>query len=649
MNVYGGDADVCPKCGYIQTTPPKEIYYLYPGTMLQNRYVIGTVVGVGGFGVVYRAWDNNLGKMVAIKEYYPASLVSRAPGTKKVYIYAKKREQEYRNGLVRFLEEARNMAKFSTHKNIVNVFNFFEENGTAYCVMEFIVGVSYKDYIKSCSGIVPEDKALEITMAVLDALRDIHKEGIIHRDIAPDNVMILEDGTIKLMDFGAARFSTGDEEKDLTVILKPGFAPTEQYQSHSKQGPYTDLYAVGAMLYRALTGVMPEESTNRKPDDCLIAPKELNPEISEKLNNVILRAMAMQPELRFQSVDEFKEALIGKKDVRNAQQEFKRRKMLRFVGIASILVILLTAGGIGGLIYGKQKSEVDLRAANIKLWVSYSVDSLGVPKNQNLVGLANDQYDVQQKYQSIIDGFREEYPQIQIDLTIINEKDYADRLNAVIGTEDMPTIFESTGLNETQTANAADLNKIWKWLDTNAYYGLSDYQKQATTMKRLPITFEMPVVYVNTYLYPDYQRVSIKMDSDPYQAENNGLPDFLAGEKECIYASTRNYADVQRFMSGKYAVQKAVGNDDARYSTFFSISNKASTAQKNAGYQFLVYLLSENAQYHLCVEKELNGLNNAINKYERLPLNKNMYELYTGTNSEFMDLIKENESVTISE
>jgi len=102
-------------------------------------------------------------------------------------------------------------------------------------------------------------------------------------------------------------------------------------------------------------------------------------------------------------------------------------------------------------------------------------------------------------------------------------------------------------------------------------------------------------------------------------------------------------------MIGKYAVQKAVGNDDARYSTFFSISNKASTAQKNAGYQFLVYLLSENAQYHLCVEKELNGLNNAINKYERLPLNKNMYELYTGTNSEFMDLIKENESVTISE
>ena len=171
--------------------------------------------------------------------------------------------------------------------------------------------VRYKDYIKKHQGIVSEDIAIKVTLAVLAALTDIHKAGIIHRDIAPDNVFILKNGTIKLSDFGAARFPRTDKEID--VVLKPGFAPAEQYQRDGKQGPYTDIYAVGAMLYRAVTGIMPPEATNRRKEECLIPPKEINHDISDNLNNIILRAMAMQPKLRFQTAEEFRNALVGKR------------------------------------------------------------------------------------------------------------------------------------------------------------------------------------------------------------------------------------------------------------------------------------------------------------------------------------------------
>ena len=159
------------------------------------------------------------------------------------------------------------MAKFSQHANIVNVYDYFEANNTAYIVMEYMDGISLKDYLKKMGGKVSPAAALEIIRPVMEALKAIHAEGVVHRDISPDNIFILKNGQVKVLDFGAARLSVGDEEKTLSVVLKPGYAPPEQYRSKSRQGPFTDIYALGATLYRMLTGMAPEESVDRLVDD----------------------------------------------------------------------------------------------------------------------------------------------------------------------------------------------------------------------------------------------------------------------------------------------------------------------------------------------------------------------------------------------
>lgn len=333
MREYGDEYDLCPFCGTEKDAAPKELYYLAPGSLIADRYEIGVSVGSGGFGITYKAWDRTLSKVVAVKEYYPAGMVNRVPGQKELIVYSGSRERECAAGKVRLLEEARNMAKFNTHPNIIHVYDFFEENNTAYIVMEFLEGVSFKEYIKEQGGRIPLEKALDVTRAVLSALSEVHKGGILHRDISPDNIFVCSDGRVKLIDFGAARFSAKDEDRTRSVILKPGFAPPEQYQTRSRQGPWTDIYAVAATLYRAVTGVSPEESVNRTEEDLLAEPKQFCPEMSDNLNNAILRAMALRYELRFQSAEEFQRALEGETFIRNVGKELRARKIRRALSI----------------------------------------------------------------------------------------------------------------------------------------------------------------------------------------------------------------------------------------------------------------------------------------------------------------------------
>ena len=224
----GGDA--CPYWGHKATDQVHDPRCLPPKTILNGQYLVGKVLGQGGFGVTYIALDLNLENKVAIKEYMPDGLVTRTLGENTVTAYSSSKLEHFEYGMGKFLDEAKMMAKFSDVKSIVSVKNFFKENGTAYFVMDFIEGTNLAQYVQSKGGKIPLDEALSFMTDVIDALAVGHRNGMLHRDISPDNIYLTKDGTIKLLDFGAARYAMGEQSKSLSIILNPGLAPEEQYR-----------------------------------------------------------------------------------------------------------------------------------------------------------------------------------------------------------------------------------------------------------------------------------------------------------------------------------------------------------------------------------------------------------------------------------
>ena len=309
MELMGESLEICPLCGYDQRSGVQEGYYLEPGTVLQGQYLLGKVLGYGGFGITYIGYDNSLQRKVAVKEYLPSDYATRGPGIKEPIIYPGDAEEQFQAGLSSFLEEARKLAGFSGIPEIVGIYDFFQENGTGYIVMEYLKGETVKELLSE-KGKLPYQKAEEIILHVLEGLEAVHKEGIIHRDIAPDNIFITDKGEIRLLDFGAARSAVSTHTKSLSVILKPGYAPEEQYRSHGEQGPWTDIYGVGATFYRMITGNRPPEALERMEKDELKAPSELGIKIPAEKEALLLKSLEVRMENRIQSAEEFREALL---------------------------------------------------------------------------------------------------------------------------------------------------------------------------------------------------------------------------------------------------------------------------------------------------------------------------------------------------
>jgi hypothetical protein len=285
--------------------------YLPTGTVLNNRYQIDRVLGHGGFGITYLARDLALNVHVAVKEYLPRQLATRAEGASQVSIYTGEAREHYLYGLKKFLEEARSVAQFADHPNIVSTRDFFEANGTAYMVMRYVQGVDFKEYLGQQGGRISFELALKIMMPVMDALRAVHSAGLLHRDVSPDNIYLTRDGQVRLMDFGAARQQTGEHSRSLSVILKTGYAPPEQYRTRGKQGPWTDIYATAATIYRAITGQTPPEALERLEQETLVPPSQLGVTLPEQGERALLKALAIKAEDRFQTMEQYQEALRG--------------------------------------------------------------------------------------------------------------------------------------------------------------------------------------------------------------------------------------------------------------------------------------------------------------------------------------------------
>ena len=344
----------CPHCGFdLEENRQKFPVALRAGTVLNDRYIVGRVLGQGGFGITYVAFDTQLQARVAIKEYMPSDMATRVEGT-TVSVMMDTRAEDFTYGAERFQEEARTLAKFIGHPNIAGVSSYFDENDTSYFVMDYIEGVSFKSYIANNGGKVSVDETLNVMIPVLRALTAVHAEGFIHRDVTPDNIYISKDGNVKLLDFGSARYSIGDKSKSLDVILKVGYAPKEQYIRRGRQGPYTDVYSCAACFYAALTGYLPPESLERLDQDTLVPVSQVLPEIPEWLDKAILKGLAVQPEDRFQSAAEFLDAIENQLVVDvpaaggPAQPAKKKLNPLMLGGIAAAIVVVLGLGVVLG-------------------------------------------------------------------------------------------------------------------------------------------------------------------------------------------------------------------------------------------------------------------------------------------------------------
>ena len=347
---------LCPYCGFdLKENEEQYPVALKAGAMLKQRYLIGRVLGQGGFGITYLAWDEKLNARVAVKEYMPNDICTRMGNAVSVAMESK--EEEFTYGRERFQEEARTLAKFMGQPGIAGVTDYFDENGTSYFVMDYIEGISFKTYIANAGGTVSVQEALDVMIPVLRALTAVHAEGFIHRDVTPDNIYITKDGNVKLLDFGSARYSLGDKSKSLDVILKVGYAPKEQYIRRGRQGPYTDVYSCAACLYAAITGYLPPESLERLDHDELVPISQCGIDIPEYLDKAILKGLAVQPEDRFQSAAEFLDAIESRQVVEvpvsggaaAPAPEKKKVKPARIAAIAAAAVVVLGVGiAIGG-------------------------------------------------------------------------------------------------------------------------------------------------------------------------------------------------------------------------------------------------------------------------------------------------------------
>ncbi len=309
MNCISPENKFCPFCGTEVEAESEDSLFLKSGAELKGRYSIGEVLGYGGFGVTYAGWDKTLDRKVAVKEYFPTEFSTRKPDRSYLSVFSGDKGDYFRKGLERYLGEARTIAKLEDIPRIVGVKDYFEENNTAYIVMKFVEGITLKEYLK-INGTLSADDVISLFIPLIRSLGKVHSKNIVHRDISPDNIMINENG-IELIDFGAARVVIKDDEKSLSIVLKHGYAPEEQYRKNGNQGPWTDVYAMCATMYKCITGVTPPRVFDRMVGDKLVPPSQLGVQISEDVEHAIIKGLSINANDRFQSMESLYTALSG--------------------------------------------------------------------------------------------------------------------------------------------------------------------------------------------------------------------------------------------------------------------------------------------------------------------------------------------------
>ena len=306
----------CQRCGYVQLPDMAGARTLPSGTLLGSRYLIGKVLGIGGFGITYKAFDNLYHEICAIKEFAPSGMTYRNPKETTLRLSSQSEKEHFEHGKKRFMDEAQTLKRLQNIPAVVQVKECFQENKTAYFSMEYLDGTNLKKVIRATNGNIAYKDVTDIIVKIGAALDIIHKTtGILHRDISPDNIYLKSDGKVKLIDFGSARQLTRDERCDFSVEYKHGFAPPEQYTRTGNQGPHTDVYALASTCYYALTGVMIPDAMDRLGNRTYTPLCQLRPEIPREISQAVDLALKLDYRERTASAQEFIQGLTQSSQV----------------------------------------------------------------------------------------------------------------------------------------------------------------------------------------------------------------------------------------------------------------------------------------------------------------------------------------------
>lgn len=548
-----------------------ELYALETGVLLQDRYDILSVIGQGGFSILYKAYDRELQAAVAIKEYFPATIAERIPHTKTVLTRQGEGAERFRLGLEPFQKEAQRMAALGGRHNTVHVLGSFAENNTAYIVMELLEGMSLLAYLKTLPNerFTDIEDAKQIVSAVAEALEYAHLQKLLHRDVSPDNIFLCHDGKVKLIDFGAARETTDDGA--LSVVVKSGCTPPEQYRKHGKQGPWTDLYALGATFYRMLTGVYPEaapdraDKTDPQEQGC-VPPSLLNPAVPAHIDALILRCLAYDPSLRIAHATEIREVLQRETVLPHPcvlQAKRKRIQRLTYGLFAACLLLFVL---IGWIVYQRSETLYTLTLDVCSLVME-------IPET----------FSTEKGLETVLADFRSLYPQIEISFV-------------PCGTENAD-VFLFTG-------------------DTSQCFPLDEIQKVEDTAG----TYAVTLAYDTTLLYWNVEKafqmgIQPSAVDEPEYAADSYAELLDSSPEHCAYrGSVSLYRDIQLALPGMYAVYPTeAGLTPVQFSVAADLPEK----QAQAAMRFLVYLMGERAQEILFIHHA--GL---------LPANQGQYQHY---------------------
>ena len=331
----------CPHCGFDPRKAPASNYVMPWGTVLNGHYVVGRVLGQGGFGITYIGYDLNLERKVAIKEYFPSGQVSRfsTMGTSLVWRDGEQAEALQVSGMDSFLREARKMAKMEDIPEVVRVRESFRENNTAYIVMDYIEGKTLLSVLKE-KGPMPWEQARDIFLPAISAMEKVHQAGLVHRDLSPDNLMLTDKG-VRILDLGAAKDLSSSNGASSAQVAKGGFSPFEQYTQRGGSGPWSDVYAMAATIYYTLTGVLPPNANDRMEEDTLDWTLLTRRGVPANVISALQKAMTVSAKGRTQSMAE----LLGQLQKGSAPRKRESKRTVVIAAAAAVMVVLGIALG----------------------------------------------------------------------------------------------------------------------------------------------------------------------------------------------------------------------------------------------------------------------------------------------------------------